>query len=316
MRICLVGPGIMPIPPNGWGAVEMLIWDYYQILTKNGIDVDIINTPNKNEIISKVNSGNYDVVHVHYDVFSDIMTSLNPKVRIISSHYPFINNPEKYGQDGYDRQISNIVRNNDFWIFASSQNDINTFVRFGAKKENTFLSKLGINYTVYDYLESPVYDRTLCFSQIVNRKRQFMIQNIDSIDFFGRKDDPNFINLKNYKGEVPRDFLNKEITKYSNFILISSVENTTPLVVKEALVCGLGVVVSESVSLELDTTKDFITVIEENKIGDLEYIKNKIEENKRISIHKRDEIREYGILNFDVENILMKEYVEKIKSLL
>ena len=44
MKLALVGPGIMPIPPNGWGAVEMMIWDYYNILKKHGIEVNIINT--------------------------------------------------------------------------------------------------------------------------------------------------------------------------------------------------------------------------------------------------------------------------------
>lgn len=316
MKICFVGPGIMPIPPTGWGAVEMLIWDYYQILTKNNISVDIINTPNKREILNKVNSNDYDVVHVHYDVFSDLMSMLKAKVKIISSHYPYINNPDKHVMDGYQIQLNNIVRNSDFQIFASSQNDIDTFVRFGAKRENTFLSKLGINCQEYDYINEPIYNRTLCFSRIEPRKRQFLIQSIDEIDFFGRKEDANFTNLKNYKGEVPRDFLNKEITKYSNFILISSVENTTPLVVKEALVCGLGVVVSESVALELDRDLDFITIIEESRVNDIEYLKAKIEENKEISKTKRSEIRDYGVSKFEVENILMNEYIEKIKSLL
>ena len=27
MKVTLIGPGIMPIPPTGWGAVEILIWD-------------------------------------------------------------------------------------------------------------------------------------------------------------------------------------------------------------------------------------------------------------------------------------------------
>ena len=33
MKIALIGPGIMPIPPDGWGAVESLIWDYALELT-------------------------------------------------------------------------------------------------------------------------------------------------------------------------------------------------------------------------------------------------------------------------------------------
>ena len=36
MKICLVGPGIMPIPPTGWGAVESLMWDYNIILKEQG----------------------------------------------------------------------------------------------------------------------------------------------------------------------------------------------------------------------------------------------------------------------------------------
>ena len=27
MKLSIIGPGIMPIPPQGWGAVEILIWD-------------------------------------------------------------------------------------------------------------------------------------------------------------------------------------------------------------------------------------------------------------------------------------------------
>ena len=44
MKIALIGPGIMPIPPPGWGAVEILIWDYYKELTAQGHEVVIINT--------------------------------------------------------------------------------------------------------------------------------------------------------------------------------------------------------------------------------------------------------------------------------
>ncbi len=316
MKICLIGPGIMPIPPNGWGAVEMLIWDYYNILTSLGHNVEIVNTPNRREIIEIVNNGAFDALHLHYDVFSDLMPLLNAKVKILSSHYPFISFPDRYRYDGYDAQINNIVKNKDFYIFASSENDINTFVNFGANRENTFLSKLGVKYDSYNYLEKPTYDKTLCFSQIVNRKRQFLIQDLDEVDFFGRRDDSSFSNLKNYKGEVSREFLNEEITKYSNFILLSSVENTTPLVVKEALVCGLGVVVTEPVALELDKNLDFITIIEEDKVNDLDYLREKIKLNKKTSLIKRDEIRKYGIDNFSVESILKNEYVKKIESLL
>ena len=51
MRLALIGPGIMPIPPTGWGAVESLIWDYKVTLEKLGHTVQIINIKNPKEII-------------------------------------------------------------------------------------------------------------------------------------------------------------------------------------------------------------------------------------------------------------------------
>ena len=50
MKIALIGPGIMKIPPDKWGAVEMMIWDYAIILKDLGHRVQIINTPDKDTI--------------------------------------------------------------------------------------------------------------------------------------------------------------------------------------------------------------------------------------------------------------------------
>ena len=73
MRISIIGPGIMPIPPTGWGAVEILIWDYYQELTKLGHEVQIVNTQNAQEIVNQVNSFNPDFVHLQYDDLYQVM---------------------------------------------------------------------------------------------------------------------------------------------------------------------------------------------------------------------------------------------------
>ena len=43
MKISIIGPGFMSIPPIGWGAVESLIWDYSENLKKHGHDVQIVN---------------------------------------------------------------------------------------------------------------------------------------------------------------------------------------------------------------------------------------------------------------------------------
>lgn len=316
MKIALIGPGIMEIPPVQWGAVEMVIWDVYNILSEAGHDVTIINTPDQNFIINYVNNNFYDVIHLHYDVFSFLMPYLKAKVKILSSHYPFIGSKTNYANDGYDKTIKDVVNNKDYYIFASSKNDIDVFIKEGADKDKIFLSKLGVNSDSYAFSSEAVYDKTICFSKIVDRKRQYHIQNIKNIDFIGKLNDFKFNNMSSYLGEFDRNKLNKEITKYSNFILLSKVENTTPLVVKEALVCGLGVVVTDIVAQELDHTQPFITVLTQEKAEDLDYVKTCIEKNKIFSIQNRSLIRNYGIKHFDYKNIILNDYISTVSKLL
>lgn len=57
MKIINVTPGIMPIPPNGWGAVEKIIWETHNSLLKLGYDSEI-------RYLEEVTS-DCDVVHVH-----------------------------------------------------------------------------------------------------------------------------------------------------------------------------------------------------------------------------------------------------------
>ena len=49
MKIALIGPGIMPIPPNNWGAVESLIWDQYEYLKEKGIHVIYADLPTERQ---------------------------------------------------------------------------------------------------------------------------------------------------------------------------------------------------------------------------------------------------------------------------
>jgi hypothetical protein len=319
MNIAFIGPGIMPIPPDGWGAVEMLIWDYATVLEELGHTGIIINTPDRSEIIKELKEEKFDIVHLHYDVFHDIIPEILSTISgklIVSSHYPYINFPDMWTRDSYNPIVQSYINNEDFYIFSSTQNDIDTFVEFGADENHCWLSRLGVLPDSYQFDNNATYDRTLSFSQICDRKRQYLIQDLDNVDFIGRMEYGKFSNRTNYKGEMPRGKLNTEITKYSNFTLLSSVENTTPLVVKEALICGLGVVISEQVSVELDTNLKFIDVIPEDKIEDISYVKNILKKNKNYSRKNRSLIREYGIKTFGLKSILEFEYIPKLESLL
>jgi autotransporter strand-loop-strand O-heptosyltransferase len=58
MKIAQINPGLLPIPPNGWGAVEKIIWEYSLVLKELGHNVDI-------KYLDDIREGEYDIVHVH-----------------------------------------------------------------------------------------------------------------------------------------------------------------------------------------------------------------------------------------------------------
>jgi len=302
MKIALIGPGIMPIPPPGWGAVEILIWDYYQELSKRGHDVTIINTKDTVDIVNQVNEGGFDFVHLHYDVYYQILDSLRcPKIAI-TSHYPYIDQPEKHRNDGYSRVFEFLVKQNKYYNFVLADKDYNAFLKYGANVQYLKKIKNGIDSKLFEFGINPLIQKCVYLGKITVRKNQKKYQQISNLDFIGNLEDYSFnIANDNYLGEWSREQIHKNLTNYANLLLISQGE-ADPLVVKEALISGLGVVVNKSSSANLDTSLDFITILDEDKLDDLNYIQNKIIENMNISITKRREIRDYGTRSFDIAN--------------
>ena len=61
MKISIIGPGLMPIPQKGWGAVESLIWDMANALKDLGQEVQIINTTDGDKVLAAINEFNPDL---------------------------------------------------------------------------------------------------------------------------------------------------------------------------------------------------------------------------------------------------------------
>jgi len=326
MKVALIGPGIIPIPPKGWGAVEILIWDYYNELTKFGHDVDIINIIRKNNndsnanteysknLINVINEKNYDFVHLHYDVLYHILPFLKCSKIAITSHYPYIDQVNKHQSDGYHIIFDFLIKQNKFYNFVLADKDLNTFMKYGANPELLKKISNGIDSKLFHFFENAVLDKTIYLGKITSRKNQYKYQDIQNIDFVGNNTDYQFrVNRSNYLGEWSREKIHHNLSQYSNLLLISDGE-ADPLVVKEALIVGLGVVINKSSAENIDKNLDFITIINDDKINDLEYIENKINENKKNSIKKRKEIREYGISNFDIK-LQVEKYIDIINRL-
>jgi len=311
MKICLVGPGIMPIPPTGWGAVESIIWECANELSELGHDGMILNTPDKNEIVSTIKEEQFDFIHIHYDVFCDMIPEIKKvspnSIIALSSHYPYINQFDKHRLDGYDKIFDWMISNsNNYYNFCVSDKDLEVFASRGILKNQLHLFKTGAQHKDIKQILTPKYiERSICVGKIDRRKMQYFYQSIDTIDFVGPIGDPyNFDVNKNYLGEWTRKEICDKIGEYSNIVLLSVGENGTPLVIKESLMAGLGVVTSEYCAYELDTTLPFITVIPSDKLEDLDYINSSIIENRKISLSMRKEIIEYGVENFSWKKLV------------
>lgn len=88
MKIVNVNPGLLPIPPNGWGAIEKIIWEYHQNLLSLGHDSQILYT-------NEIKKNQFDVVHVHVANLANILAEEGiPYIFSFHDHHAYL-----YGKD-------------------------------------------------------------------------------------------------------------------------------------------------------------------------------------------------------------------------
>lgn len=312
MRISIIGPAL-PIPPKGWGAVESLIWDMKLSLNKLGHEVQIVNVGDPYQIINMINQFRPDFVHINYDDW--IM--LYPYIQYpcaITTHFAYIDRPELmcgYKQRVFD-QFTQIKPN----VFGLS-NRINRIYNTLAciSKERLYLNPNGVMVENFRFTKEPEFpNRSIYLAKIDHRKRQFLFQDIESLWYAGNIAEDRFDQSKNYLGEWQKEVLYQKLTDYGNLVLLSDGE-AHPLVCMEAFAAGLGVVVSQWATANLDLNKKFISVIPENKIEDTSYIEEKIIENRKYSIANRQEILDYA-KEFEWSRILSKYYLPNIERII
>lgn len=309
MKLALIGPGLMPIPPKGWGAVESLIWDYYCNL-KGRCDVKIINNRQLNQVIQYLNNNYFDIIHIMYDDHISIVPYLRCGKIYYTSHYAYITHPkfkEKYS--GYFNNIFMQTIKNKYKIRLNviSQKIKDVYVRYGFPSDHINVLYNGAREDKFIFYKKPKKsEKSIYLAKIEQRKKQYIYQSIQNIDFIGNYHGSPFDkNNNNYLGHWTKDILYKNLSHYGNIILLSDGE-ADPLVVKEGLIAGLGVVVSECASANLDLSKPFITVIPNEKLNDLKYVEEMIKKNREISVNMRDEIRKYALENFSWKKVIEK----------
>ena len=73
MKICFVGPGTLPIPPKGWGALETVLWNQHEMLKNMDVEVCFVNELDHKDTLDKILAIDPDIVHLHYGEHYQIM---------------------------------------------------------------------------------------------------------------------------------------------------------------------------------------------------------------------------------------------------
>jgi len=312
MRISIIGPAL-PIPPKGWGAVESLIWDMKLSLDKLGHEVQIVNVGDPYRIINMINEFRPDFVHINYDDW----IGLYPYIQYpcaITTHFAYIERPELMG--GYRQRVFDQfaqIKPNVFGLSDGINATYNTLA--GISNERLYLNPNGVMIDNFRFTEDPKFpERSIYLAKIDHRKRQYLFQSINSLWYAGNIADNRFDQSKNYLGEWQKEVLYQNLTDYGNLVLLSDGE-AHPLVCMEAFSAGLGVVVSQWATANLDLDKKFITVIPEERIEDTSYIEEQILKNRKYSIENRQEIFDYA-KKFDWCKILKDYYIPNINKVI
>jgi glycosyltransferase involved in cell wall biosynthesis len=291
MKICFIAPGEIEIPPNGWGALETVVWNLKNQLEAIGHETSIINTTDQNLILQKINEINPDIVHLHYGRHWEIMPRIKCR-KIITNH------------DGsfleYKKIHESIVRSYlydcEFFILTTWERDF--LLNIGISPQKIKIVPNGVDFSKFNFKNEPAFpNHSICLGKIDYRKNQSFIQSLNcNVNFVGQNTISEFNSLDPlWLGPWTRDEVYQNLTDYANLVLISQLE-LQPLVCLEALSAGLGLVISESASQNLDVSLPFITVVQQDLIKNPEIVSLAISNNRDICNHiGRDKIREYAL---------------------
>ena len=316
MKICMISGGHLPIPSKGWGGVEVLLTNYLRELESLGHEVLITNTTNLEKVIEVVNEWKPDFVHLHYDGYAKIMEHLDSPKKAMTSHYPYIDYPDRAQKDGYSWIFNSFILQSTQGSYIFGLSDLNgeIFKEQGASETKFRKWVYGIPSKNFKFTDSPKHkDKSICLGKIEPRKKQSFLQTVGAdIDFAGPISDKAFwSDSEFYLGQWTREQVHNNLTEYANLILLSDGESA-PQVVYEGLMSGCGLVLSKEASANLDTSLPFIDVVD-SSISRFKMLEI-IEKNREVSLSCREEIREYGIKNFSIETCV-KNYVNTIKGL-
>ncbi|CAN5486997.1 hypothetical protein BH11ARM2_BH11ARM2_07980 [soil metagenome] len=270
MRIALVGHGVMPIPPQGWGAVEILIWEYAQRLRERGIEVEIVNVPHRvavKEFARLRREGKkFDWIWCHNERAVPYLARAKwvHGARLVSTCHTPMTDLHPTERFDHARPLRKAARAPYQLTLIEEAGLMFKTLNLDAKIAHL---PNGVDTNGFRFDPGGGNGRALCLGAIQPRKRQRRLADLADayglpIDFAGpTKDDvapeDRIDGRPNYLGPWDRETVKDRLTEYSALVLWSASE-VQALVVVEAMAAGLNVVVSPESANNLDLSQPFL----------------------------------------------------------
>jgi autotransporter strand-loop-strand O-heptosyltransferase len=300
MKIAQVNLGLLPIPPNGWGATEKIIWEYKIELEKLGHEVDI-------PYINEIQKDMYDIVHVHvWNHALEMYEKGIPYIFTCHDHHLYLNGnntkmyqdnllamklsetsfvPAKYLVEYFENipvYLEHGVRLDNFSLNKSKNTKKILCVGNNGLSDNKLFDRKGFRYAIEaaDKLNLPI---TIVGPTNVNKN--FFDTNKDLI-----KDNVNVLY------DLSDDNLIKTFTNHDILVHATSIEaGHPPLTILEAAASGLPVLTTDcSGDLYVNNIKRDV----DNIVDTLQYVIENYEEERKNTID--------SVKNFDWRYIVSK----------
>ena len=321
LKIVIIGSGLPSDSKDYNIELENIIATYFSKLKELSYDAYYINHFNSKtsyvaDMIQEINGLKPDLVIIMIDSRIDMVSYLDCK-RIW--YYPHSNlmvdimNNQKHPY--FHNIFKKIIMHKDKInkLLLPSELMIPSFKKFGFPENKIHNLPYPINHVDIGWMQEPRYkNRTLCIANIEENERQRLLLLIENVYLLGLIKDYSFpTEHKRYLGHWSDKQLKERLTHYSNIILLSK-KATSPIILKYAMAAGCGIIISQACQANIDINKPWITLLEENRINDIEYIKSMIENNHKMCQGIRDTIRTYAKNEFQWNYIFQEKFLKHI----
>lgn len=135
MRIAHIQPSVISVPPNGWGAIEKIIWEYKMVLNQLGHVCEVVN-------LQDLKAEEWDIIHCH--MFDQALWLAEQKVPYFYSHHD--HHSMVWGEESANYQLNLKAMRLAEVAFVHAQSSIEMF------KNIPYYLSHGVNTEFFDFI--------------------------------------------------------------------------------------------------------------------------------------------------------------------